>query len=519
MKITLISVYESNVALGMRIISALLKKAGYSTRMIFLPRETEGLRHEGFRFPYAASALAQVSDLVAGSDLIGISLASNYFDNAVQITRHLRRNINVPIVWGGIHPTVRPEECLEHADIVCVGEGEEAILDLVRQLEAGKGYAGISNLWYKENGVIVRTPIRPLVYELDRFPHPDYDLSEEYALYQGKVQRMTDELMYYYLRWPYTSDSEPTYVAMMSRGCVCSCTYCCNNAFLELYGKKWRVRQRSVADFIGELRAITVRFPGIKWIRIDDDLFVENVETVRKFADAYKQSGINVPLFVTGFHSSMVHEEVVRLLVKAGMQQARIGIQTASTEILHKVYKRPGSLERVKRTIQIFHKYADRLKLPVYDLIIDNPWESEEDQLQTLRLLLDIPKPYAVTLFSLTFYPGTELYERARAEGFLRDEQREVYNKWYLEEKRTYINGLFRLFRFGYAPRWLMAWLLTERMRRLRWTWLPYLINELIFGLRLASAGWRALRRGDLRAFGRAVRARIRRWRLVPKWA
>lgn len=517
MKVTLISVYESNIALGMRILSALLKQAGYATRMIFLPRETEGLRHEGFRYPYAKPVLDQVADLTKESDLIGISLMSNYFDNAVQISQHLRRVSRAPIVWGGIHPTVRPEECLEHADLVCVGEGEYALLELVQRMSEGKGYTGIDNLWYKNNGAIIRTPIRPLEQDLDRLPYPDYDLSEEYALYNGEMRRVDDQLLLHYLCWPYHSDAEPTYVTMMARGCSCSCTYCCNNAFLELYGKKWRIRQRSVSNFIGELRAITTRFPGIRWIRIDDDLFVEDVEMVRAFAEAYEQSEINLPLFVTGFHSSMVHEEVVRLLTEVGMRRARIGIQTASTEILHKVYKRPGSLEKVKQTIQIFHKYSDRLELPVYDLIIDNPWESDEDRLKTLRLLLDMPRPYLVSMFSLTFYPGTELYERAKVEGFLKDDRSQVYAKNYLQESRNYINGLFRLFQYGYAPRWLMEWLLSEQMRRLNWVWLPYLLTRLVRMIILTGAAWRALWRGDLGAFVRALRVRIKN-RRAESW-
>lgn len=83
MKVTFISVYESNVALGMCTLSAVLKRAGFETQMIFLPRETEGLRWAGFRYAYSERVPDQVAGLVGDSALIGISLMSNYFDNPV----------------------------------------------------------------------------------------------------------------------------------------------------------------------------------------------------------------------------------------------------------------------------------------------------------------------------------------------------------------------------------------------------------------------------------------------------
>jgi anaerobic magnesium-protoporphyrin IX monomethyl ester cyclase len=119
MKVTLISVYESIISYGMRSLSAVLKEAGFAAQMIFLPRETEGFRWEGFRQVYPGTVLDQVADVAGDSDLIGITLMTNYFDNAVQITQHLHLSTKAPIIWGGIHPTLRPEECLQYADLVC----------------------------------------------------------------------------------------------------------------------------------------------------------------------------------------------------------------------------------------------------------------------------------------------------------------------------------------------------------------------------------------------------------------
>jgi anaerobic magnesium-protoporphyrin IX monomethyl ester cyclase len=511
MKVTLISVYENIISYGMRSLSAVLKEAGVATQMIFLPRETEGFRVEGFRHVYPGAVLDQIAEVAGESDLIGITLMTNYFDNAVQITQHLHRCTKALIIWGGIHPTVRPEECLQYADLVCVGEGEEALRELVEKMGNGQGYAGVDNIWYKQNGDVVRTPLRPLQPDLDTYPYPDHDLDNEFILHQGHIQPMTPDLLLYYLRFPYTSESVTTYSTMMSRGCTYNCTYCCNNALRGVYHNQWRVRRRSVGNFIGELKQIVTRFPGIQRIRIDDDVFIGDVETLRQFRDAYKQA-VNVPLFISGFQPPMIDEEIIDLLVDAGMKQIRVGIQTGSMRSMHQIYHRPVKREHIQRTFAVLHQFTDRIEPPIYDFILDNPWETKEDQLETLYMLLDIPKPYQLYLFSLTFYPSTELYDRAKREGILQDDLNQVYRKFYLARKHTYPNGLFDLFQSQQAPRWLMALLLHQNMRHLNLVWLPYLINGLFRVIQLSGAGWRALWRGDWAAFRHAFRARVGRY-------
>ena len=193
---------------------------------------------------------------------------------------------------------------------------------------------------------------------------------------------MTPDLLLYYLSWPYTSDSEPMYSTMMSRGCTYSCTYCCNNALRRVYHQEWRVRRRSVPNFIGELQQIVARFPGIRWIKIEDDVFLGHTQMLREFADLYKPT-IGLPLFVTGFQPSMVDEERVSILVDAGMRRARVGIQTGSIRAMREVYRRPTTAVQLARTFDVLHRFSDRMDPPMYDLILDNPWETKEEELDT----------------------------------------------------------------------------------------------------------------------------------------
>ena len=130
MHVTLISPYPDITAFGMRTISAHLKRYGHRTRLVFIPDPFgDDLRHDVKR--YSDPILDQVAHLCKDSDLIGITLMTNYFDGAVQVTERIKRDSDIPVIWGGIHPTIRPEESLKHADIVCVGDGEDAILELL----------------------------------------------------------------------------------------------------------------------------------------------------------------------------------------------------------------------------------------------------------------------------------------------------------------------------------------------------------------------------------------------------
>lgn len=141
MKISLMSIYPDLQSFGLRTISACLKKEGHEVDMIFLPRE--------FTDRYEDKTLDDLVELTKKSDLVGITLMSNFFDNAVQITNKLKENYDFPILWGGIHATVRPEECLDHADMVCIGEGEETLVELTKRMGTGQDYYDIKGMGFK----------------------------------------------------------------------------------------------------------------------------------------------------------------------------------------------------------------------------------------------------------------------------------------------------------------------------------------------------------------------------------
>jgi anaerobic magnesium-protoporphyrin IX monomethyl ester cyclase len=489
MKITLISPYQDIRAFGLRCVSACLKRAGHQVTVIFLPHP--------FTRPYATKTLNQVVELCGESGLVGISLMSNYFDNSVQLTEALKKSLTMPIAWGGVHPTIRPHECLNHTDIVCVGEGEEALVQLAGRMESDEPYHDIHGLWFKDGSRIVANPLRPLIQDLDALPFQDQDYETHYLLRGDDVLPADAGSL---------SPIYPSYLTMSSRGCPFGCTYCLNNTLNRMYSGQRIIRKRSINNTIDEICEAVRKMPFLNRVKLEDDIFLlaYSSEEIADFCRQYR-SKIGLPLAVSGVSPSTLSEEKLSLLMDAGLMRIRLGIQTAS-ERTRKLYKRRYTNSQVEKAAKMIHKVTDRVGAPTYDIILDNPWESEADLIETLLFLSKLPPPFSLQLFSLNFFPETELYRRAKQEGIIKDDLQDVYRKHYLRPRKTYVNGLFVLLDryasagFGIPPR-VMAFLTDSRVRKLGLHWALYgFLKALSLLMRfkvLSSKALGVVRRGE----------------------
>jgi len=453
--VVLISPCGSLVNIGLRVLSACLSQAGYDTRMIFLPsaKETSSFLLFDPSELYDEVVIEQVVDLCTDASLVGITVMTNYFYKARQLTEALRERLEIPVVWGGIHPTVRPEECLEYADIVCVGEGDEALVELADRIAEGRSYEHVANLGYKSaDGRVVLHPVRPLVHDLDALPFPDFGPDNHYVLHEGRIRRLTPTLICFYLMAA-SATGEPAYPLLATRGCPHRCNFCANDSYAALYGNWRRVRRRSNASLVAEIQACRDRFPFVGEIALLDDVFVAApTETIVEFGRLYKEE-VGLPFYCI-VSPPTINESKLLALLNAGLVRVSMGIQSGSERIQNS-YSRPVDNTAILKAAGLIQKYTDRMLPPVYDVITDNPYEEIQDQLETLELLHQIPAPYRLLMFSLVFYPGTALYERARADGLIKDEREEIYDRNYFKLQPTFYNlvvyGFHRQF-----PRWLL---------------------------------------------------------------
>ena len=420
MRIALVAAYTHPISLGLRYVSAYLKRHGHDVRMIFMCSKRDTARAD-----YSPQLLGEFVNHLREADLIGVSLMTNNFVRACALTEAARQGgIKAPIVWGGTHPTVAPDESIQVADMVCVGEGEHPVLELVDALEAGKDPSQVGSFVVRHGDRVVRNPVMPLETHLDDLPFPDYDLQTHWIADQDKLVPVRPELLRGALH---------RYRIETTRGCPNSCTFCNNAALSRIHrGKgKW-VRMRSADNVIAEIEQIRARFPSIEEINIVDDLFfVRSEAEIERFVRRYAER-VNLPLQLDAF-PNLITRPKVRSLCRVPIALISMGIQSGSPDTLKNIYNRRTPLETVAEGIRIFSEA--RLKAE-YHYLVDNPFEPDENVIETLRFAASHHRgPAIVRVFPLQFYPATPLYERARAEGIIGAHHDSAYHYVYTGKK------------------------------------------------------------------------------------
>lgn len=335
-------------------------------------------------------------------DLIGLSLYTVNFDLAREMTAWLRREApGVPILWGGVHPTVKPDECVEAADIVCVGEGEQPIAELVRHWDAYRRGENppIEGLWYRRGETIIQSPRPPLLTDLDSLPVPLYGHNEILVDYD----RLDDKAL---------CDAEylsrgTNLVVLTERGCPYACTFCIYSRLHGLYPGQPRFRRRSVENVLAEVEDRVTRL-GQRHIVFHDEILGMQKEWVREFAAKFKDRFGSRGVTFTGYvHPLTTDEESVRLLAEAGLTRTGIGLQSGSEYTARQLYRRYHHPEKVVALSHWIQKY----KIPhvQVDLLVDNPYEREEHLRETLDLLLRLEPPFVVALIGLVIYQECKL--------------------------------------------------------------------------------------------------------------
>lgn len=467
MKISLISPYPDITAFGVRTLAAHVKAHGHQAQIIFLPDPFGDHIEEGVdRYP--EDILRQTALLCESSDIIGVSLMTNHFDGAVQITRGLRERIRTPILWGGVHPTIRPEECIEHADIVCVGEGEETLLALLNAMQSGKDVHETPGCWVRHDGAVVKNPLACLPADLDCYPPPDYSMSDHHVLVGSRVVPLDHALLEKFLRGGTVAKhlGRVGYQTMTSRDCPYSCAYCINDTIRRMYGGQMKLRWRSVDHVIGELSRVCGEMPYVNYIWISDDEFMaRKKDDLGEFCRRYKAE-IGLP-FSCLVSPVSVTEEKMGMLVDAGLCYVQMGVESGSPRMQELYHRKNMGNDRLMKAVAVINKFKEQMAPPAYDFLLDVPFETDGDRIDSIRLISRFPKPYRLQPFSLILYPGTLLYTMAKEQGLIKDERREIYNKTYVMHEPTYLNLIIAMAKSGKIPGSLLRLLVLPALVRL----------------------------------------------------
>lgn len=355
------------------------------------------LRARGFPSEVVPADAAVVARKLerSGPAVLAFSTPTPYFRAYQRLAAEVGRSFpGVVRVFGGPHATYFPEIIDENGvDAVCVGEGEEAMAELVARLAAGAPVDDVPNFWVKRpDGSVRRNPPRPLIEDLDALPVPDH------AVFRRAMARDVTQAL-----------------VITGRGCPHRCTYCYNHVYRRLYrGKGKVVRRRSVAHVMEELRAL--RRTSCTFVRFVDDLFILDDAWVERFARAYRRD-IGLP-FSCLVRANLVTEPVMRLLREAGCYRVIMGLEAGNDHVRREVLGRPMSSETIVHAARIVREAGIKL---VTANIVAIPGGSFEADWDTLALNWRCKPDYA-SVQILTPFPRTDIHRRARELGMLTDQ-------------------------------------------------------------------------------------------------
>ncbi|MEW6202014.1 MAG: radical SAM protein [bacterium] len=370
-----------NESLALTELSAYLKRAGHTTEL-FIEREEKNLfgKITGFNpdlFILPCSVLGHLWVLRIASEL-------------------KKRFPKKKIVLGGTHPSFYPEIIEdENVDIICIGEADDAILELCDTIQRGGDISHIQNLYVKTaDGEIIRNPVRPLIADLDSLPMPDREL---------------------YYKYPFIRDF--TWKKFMSgRGCVNNCAYCYNPAIREKYTSKGSyVRMKSPEKVVNEIQHIKDHYP-FRSAHFSDDIFASNPAWLETFTEEYRQR-VGVP-FSCNMCVEFATERTVGALKRAGCRAIAIGVETGDETMRQQIMGKTCTDDEIRRAAKVIKGH--RIVLVTFN-ILASPGETPEQALKTLEFNSKIDADYSIVNFGVPI-PNTRYAQMGIEMGVLKQQ-------------------------------------------------------------------------------------------------
>lgn len=384
-------VYAEFESLSIEYLSAALKKVGHNTKLIFDPVLFDTIYGRASLLKKAFNYRKKIINEIVKSNygLVCFSVFSDRYGWACDIAREIKKeNNDIKIIFGGMHISSVPEYVIKEPfiDYICIGEGEEALVELVSCLEQQRDDTRIKNIWVRRDDEIIKNELRPLIANLDDLPFPDKKI----------------------FRREYKYFVENAYTIMTSRGCPNYCTYCYNSYFRELYrGKGAYLRRRSVGNVIEELLYAKKSY-NINRIVFFDDIFISDLRWFKEFAEEYKKK-IDLPYFCF-VHPSYINEESVHLLECSGCSVVTMGIETIDEHIRKRVLSRTEENSQIKLAIDLLRK----TKIFIYtNVIFGLPFQDESVMIEEIKFFNQYRVDIAASNW-LRYYPKTKIIEIAK---------------------------------------------------------------------------------------------------------
>ncbi len=384
---------DASVPLGLLYVAAMLERHGHEVKV--------------FDFNLHETLLPEMAEQIGEfqPQMIGITAVTPTFNSAQEIVANFKQRFPQTIfVMGGPHLTSLPKQSLEQtpaADFVIAGEGEYALTELVKAIEAGQtDFSSINGLTYRKEGQVISNPRASMIEDLDQLPFPAYHLLPitEYA--PSVVFRVAEK---------------STFI-MSSRGCAAYCTFCANN----VTGR--RLRDHSIDYFVGKIKYLQETY-GLRHFHIVDDNFMHDQQRVIDICQRIIDEKLKITWFIFARPDHCQNLETLKMMKKAGCVYLQFGIESGSELILRQMGKKIEKSELYQACMNCKKAGLDYFN----SFMIGNPKETVETVRETIDFAIKLDA--IMSGFNILIpYPGTAIFKKYYEKDFMNNTTWEKWN-------------------------------------------------------------------------------------------
>ena len=397
-----------NLPLGLLYIAAFLEKAGSKVEVLDAFMTDVSIRRIGdtveIGMPYEriAERIKRIKP-----DIVGIA---NPFtcqvQHAIKVAKIVKEmDPEVLTVVGGPHVSAVPEEFLNEAegvDIEVTGEGEYAMLDIVKMHEGQKKIEEIQGIVYRKNGKATQTPPRPLIKNLDELPYPAYHLVDmERYLNPENIE--------------YRSFKDRSVSMITSRGCPFNCVFC--SVHLHM-GKAFRAH--SVDYVVNHIEHVVGKY-RVKSIFFEDDNLTFDLKRFEAICDKLIERNIKFNWETpNGIRADYLTLTLLKKMKRSGCQSVFFGVESGVQHVLDDIISKSLDLKAIMNVAKMCKEIG--LNTAAF-YIIGFPGEKKEDMLKTVEFALRLKKEYDVGMLLHVATPscGTRLYYECKKKGYIQE--------------------------------------------------------------------------------------------------
>lgn len=351
--------------------------------------------------------------LLGEFDCVGISVMTGQVKNGLKIAKWIRqKDASMPILWGGVHPSLMPEQTAknEYVDIVVRGEGEETLSELIECFESKRGIDQVKGITYRKDGVVYSTPDREYL-DMDQLPLLPYEILPSFNEYSNSKCKIIH--------------------IQTSRGCPHQCGFCCTPA---VHKRGWRAK--SPTRVVEELKYMCERFKPDTILILDDEFFV-NRKRVEEICEGIIESGLNIKWegATRCSYAYKYDKAFFDMLKESGLVRIGFGGESGSPMILNLINK-GTTTEQMRITVR---KFKENDIHSTVSFMAGFPNETREDLLKTFDIIDELTEIDSnLTVAGINIYTpfptSTPLYQEALAHGLKEPKTLEEWGEFHFND-------------------------------------------------------------------------------------